>query len=265
MSRVTRPRRVLSFLVLLTTACKAGGPKAPPGAPAPPDLLRPYEGQFRLLRHKGEERKVKLKAQERPAGECDVAVRVKSAVLEMGTGRFSLETVGVPNVGGRDAQCKRLQPSVELTITGLSSTPADLLAQVDEKLETPEAYLRAKGGAFDRPPGKAPGEVASELFDASAEERKLARAVTSWPQVLLSVSPVSRAPAKRVRTQAFVEFEAVVGTDGRLSNPRLKASVGDANEAAVMSSFAFWRFAPARRGDTPMGARISLRTVLRVY
>ena len=87
----------------------------------------------------------------------------------------------------------------------------------------------------------------------------------AWPKVLLSVNPVNRAPVKRVRHQAFVEFEALVGTDGRLYRPLLKASVGDANEATVMSVFPFWRLAPARRGDALVGARVPLRLVLHIY
>jgi hypothetical protein len=136
---------------------------------------------------------------------------------------------------------------------------------VDETLQTPEAYLRAKGGKFDLPQGKQPVEVASELFDANREERALASVTTAWPKVLLSLKPVNRAPSKRVRHQGFVEFEALVGTDGRLYRPLLKASVGDANEAVVMSALPFWRFAPARRGDAPVGARVPLRLVLHIY
>ena len=260
-------RQGLATVLLLVAACKAGGPKAPPGAPLPANLLRPYEGELRILRHAGDQASVKVKVQERLGGDCDVAVRVRSAAFEKRTASLSLETIGLPNVNGQDAKCKRLQPQVQLAITGFPAEPAasDVLAQVDERLQTPEAYLRAKGGKFDLPPGKAPMETASELVDANAQERALARATTAWPKLLLSVNPVSRAPSKDVRQQGFVQFEALVGTDGRLYRPLLKESVGDANEAAVLGALPFWRFAPARRGDAVVGARVPLRLVLHIY
>jgi hypothetical protein len=255
-------------LLALLTACKAAGPKVPPAAPAAPaDILRPYEGAFRVLRHKGDERKLTLKASERLTGDCDVAVRVRSAAFEKGRARFSLETVGLPNVGGRVAKCKRAQPDIQLVLTRFppSAAASDITERVDEVLPTPEAYLRAKGGAFDRPPGKPPTQVASELPDANAEERRLAQGITAWPRPLLSVNASYRDPRKRLRHEGFVEFEAVVGTDGRLHQPRLKTAVGDAYNDVVLSSLAFWRLEPARRGDAPVGARIPLRLVLRIY
>jgi hypothetical protein len=267
MSGMTRSRQVLLLLGLLAAACKAGGPKGPPGAPVPANLLRPYEGELRVLRHKGDQQVLKLKAEERLTGECDVAVRVRTAVFERGTARFSLLTVGLPSVGGRDATCKKLQPGIQLTFTGFPPEPSvsDLNARVDETLQTPEAYLRAKGGSFDRPPGKPPVEVASELPDANADERTLARKVTAWPKPLMTVNPSSRDPSGRVRHQGFVEFEAVVGTDGRLYDPEVKIGLGDANEVAVKDAIAFWRFEPARRGEALVGARMPLRLVLRIY
>jgi hypothetical protein len=264
---MVRRRQSLVLLALLAAACKAGGPKVPPGAPLPANLLRPYEGELRILRHQGDQKSVKAKVQERLGGDCDVAVRIGSAGFEKRTARFSLETIGLPSVNGQEPRCKRLQPRIQLAITGFPADPAaaDVLAQVEERLQTPETYLRAKGGQFGLPPGKAPDEVASELLDANREERALARVTTAWPKVLLSVNPVNRAPSKRVRQQGVVEFEALVGTDGRLYRPLLKASVGDANEATVMSAFSFWRFAPARRGDALVGARVPLRLVLHIY
>ena len=264
---MVRRRQCLVLFALLAAACKAGGAKVPPGAPLPANLLRPYEGELRILRHTGDQKSVKAKVQERLRGDCDVAVRIGSAAFEMRTARLSLETIGLPNVNGQEPRCKRLQPRIQLAITGFpaDSAASDVFAQVDERLQTPETYLRAKGGKFDLPPGKAPVEVASELFDANRDERALARVTTAWPKLLLSVNPVNRAPSRGVRQQGLVEFEALVGIDGRLYRPLLKASVGAANEATVMSAFPFWRFAPARRGEALVGARVPLRLVLHIY
>ena len=87
----------------------------------------------------------------------------------------------------------------------------------------------------------------------------------AWPRRLLSVDAVSRALKKRPRFERLVTIEAVVGTDGRLHRPQIKASLDPAHEAAVLSALPFWRFEPALRGDAPVGARVSLELVFRVY
>jgi len=258
----------LLLLALLAPACKTAAPKAPPAAPAPlPDLLRPYEGARRVLAHKGDERALTLKAGASLTGTCDVAVRVRSVAFETGTVRFALETVGLPRVGERRVTCKRLEPEIQLALTGLPSgsvTP-EVTARVDEVLLTPEAYLRARGSAFDHPPGDPPAEVASQLADASESERRLARGVQAWPRRLLSVDSTYRDPSGRMRYERLVAFEAIVGTDGRLHRPKLKTSLDAAHEAALMNAIPFWRFEPARRVDAPVGARMPLEIVFRVY
>ncbi len=258
----------LLLLGLLAPACKTAGPKAPPAVPAPlPDLLRPYEGALRVLPHRGDVRALTVKAGESLAGDCDVAVRVRSVVFEKGAARFALETLGLPRVGERRVSCKRLEPDLQLVLTGFPSGPVtpEVTARIDEVLLTPEAYLRAKGTAFDRPPGEAPSEVASTMPDAKDGERRLARGTVAWPQRLLSVDALSRAPKKRPRFERLVAIEAVVGTDGRLHRPQIKTSLDPAHETAVLSALPFWRFEPARRGDAPVGARIALELVFRVY
>jgi hypothetical protein len=268
MSAMNRSRYGLLLLALLVPACKAGGPKGPPGAPAPPpDLLRPYEGASRLLRARGDERALTLRAGERLIGACDVAVRIRSVAFDKGTARFALDTLGTPKVGERGVTCKRVEPGIQLALTGFPSGPVtpEVTAHIDEVLATPEAYLRAKGTAFDHPQGEAPSEVASQLPDAGEGERRLARAVVAWPQLLLSVDPTYRDPSGRVRYEGLVEIEAVVGTDGRLYRSKIKTSLSSAHEGAVLAALPLWRFEPARRADTPVGARIPLRVVFRVY
>jgi hypothetical protein len=258
----------LLLLSLLGPACKTGGPKAPPAPPAPPpDLLRPYEGALRVLPHKGDVRALTVKLGASWAGDCDVAVRIRSVAFDKGVARFALETLGLPRVGEHRVSCKRLEPDLQLLLTGFPSGPVtpEVTAGIDEVLLTPEAYLRAKGTAFDRPPGQAPSEMASTLTDANEGERRLARRTVAWPQRLLSVDPIARAPKKSPHFERLVTVEAVVGTDGRLYRPAVKTSLDPAHEAAVLSALPFWRFEPARRGDAPVGARVSLEAALRVY
>jgi hypothetical protein len=258
----------LLLLVFLVPGCKSAGPKGPPAAPAAlPDLLRPYEGALRVLPHKGDERALTLKAGQGLTGACDVAVRVRTVAFEKGQARFRLETVGLPKVGERRVTCKRLEPGLQLALTGFPSGPVtpEVTGSIDEVLLTPEAYLRTKGTAFDRPPGEAPSEVASQLADANDAERRLARGVVAWPRPLLSVDSTYRDPTGRVRFERLVQFEAVVGTDGRLYEPHIKGSPDPRHEAALTTALRFWRFEPARRADAPVGARVALELVFRVY
>ncbi|HUL77655.1 MAG TPA: hypothetical protein VL691_10365 [Vicinamibacteria bacterium] len=257
----------LVLLAALAPACQTAGPKASPAPPAPlPDLLRPYEGASRVLVHKGDEPALNLVAGASLAGDCDVAVGVRRVAFEKGTARFALESLGLPKVGERGVRCRRLEPAIQLVFTGFPSGPAtpEVTARIDEVLLSPDAYLRAKGIAFDRPPGEAPSEVASQQSDANEGERRLARAVVAWPRRLLSVDATYHGPSK-VHFDRLVEVEAVVGTDGRLHRPRVKTSLDPPHEAAVLGVLPFWRFEPARRADAPVGARVSLELSLRGY
>jgi hypothetical protein len=93
----------------------------------------------------------------------------------------------------------------------------------------------------------------------------LGRKVKAWPKVLLSVSPYVRAPSGRLRQESEVEFDAVVGTDGRVHDPTLKTTLSEAHQAVVLSALSRWRYEPARTADTPVAARISSRLNLRIY
>jgi hypothetical protein len=251
-------------VVLLLPACQTA-PKAPATVTPAPELLRPYEGAVRLLPHQGDVRSLEVAAGKALAGTCDVAVRVRTVAFAKGQARFALDVLGQPRGGGRGVTCKRLEPAIQLAVTGL---PAELspeaTARVDEVLLTPEAYLKARGTAFDRP-AAAPAEVASRLTDASDDERRAGRAVVSWPQPLLSVDALSRAPKKRAHYERLVDFEAVVGTDGRLYRPRVKSSLDPAQEDLVLAVLPLWRLEPARRAGGPVAARVADHLVLRLY
>ena len=251
-------------VILLLPACRTA-PKTPPAITPAPELLRPYEGAVRLLPHQGDARVLNVAAGQALAGTCDVAVRVRSVAFDGGVARFALETVGQPKTGERVVSCKRVEPEIQLTLTGLAPqvTP-DVTARVDAVLLTPEAYLKGKGGAVDHPPAT-PGEVASHLADATDDERKAARSVVAWPQPLLSVEPLRRAAKKRAHYERLVDFEAVVGTDGRLYRPKVRSSLDPAQEQLVLAVLPLWRLEPARRASGPVAARVGEQLAFRVY
>jgi hypothetical protein len=259
-------KQALLLLALLVPACQTA-PKKPASAAPLPDLLRPYEGALRVLPGRADEKALTLKPADVLTGACDVAVKVRGLAFDKGTVRFSLESIGQPRVGDRRPKCKELQPGMQLVFTGLDpdAVTTKTTTRIDAALLTPEEYLRRKGGSFDRPQAAAPVEVASQLPDANDGERRLSRAVVAWPRPLLSVEALYHDASKRGLHERLVGVEAVVGTDGRVYRPVVKASIDRAHEAALETALQMWRFDPARRGDGPLGARVPLEVPLRVY
>jgi hypothetical protein len=255
------------LLALLVPACQTASKKPATGPAALPDLLRPYEGALRVLPGRADEKALTLKPGDVLTGACDVAVKVRGVAFDKGTVRFSLESIGQPRVGDRRPRCKELQPGMQLVFTGLDPEPVTTktTTRIDAALLTPEEYLRRKGGSFDRPQAAAPAEVASQLPDANDGERRLSRAVVAWPRPLLSVEALYHDASGRGLHERLVGVEAVVGTDGRVYRPVVKASIDRAHEAALETALQMWRFDPARRGDGPLGARVPLEVPLRVY
>jgi hypothetical protein len=257
---------LLSF-VLLAPACKTAGPRVAPETTAAPDPLLAYVGELRLLRHDADKGKIQIDARSRLVEGCAVAVRVRAAAFVKGSAHLSLETLGTPRLRERRVDCKRMQPELELAISGFAANPepSELTARVDGILQTPEAYLASQSVRFDLAPGEVPAEVACREVFATGAETTLARSVTAWPIPLLSVDPWYHDPGGRIRQQSEVELDAVVGGDGRLHRPRLRTTLGDVHASSVLRSLPLWRFTPARRADAPVAARVALRPVLHIY
>jgi hypothetical protein len=251
--------------VLLSAGCQSGRPKTGSAVPAGRDPLRPYVGDVRVLRAKADEKSFTVSPKQKLSGECDMAVRVRSAGFQKGGALFSLETIGRPAVAGREGRCRSVQPVVQLLVAGLTPASSDLVARVDAVLQTPEAYLATKGVTFDRPPGEMGKDIASPDILAAAPEAVLGKKVKAWPKVLLSVSPYVHDTTGRIRQESEVEFDAVVGTDGRVHDPKLKTTLSEAHQAVVLSALSRWRYEPARTADAPVAARISSRLNLRLY
>jgi hypothetical protein len=262
-----RSKRSLLLLALLVPACHTTSKPAPATGVALPELLRPYVGALRVVPGRGDEKLLRLKPGETTAGGCDVAVRVASVAFQQGEARFALDGIGQPRVGEKRPKCKVFLPVLQLVLTGFPAGPVspETTARIDAVLLTPEAYLRSKGGSFDRPGGEAPGEVASQLPDASDSERRLARAVVGWPKPLLSVEAFSRDLSGHGRHERLVNLEVTVGADGRIHRHAVKASIDAAHQKALEAALPFWRFEPARRADGPLGARVPVEASLRVF
>jgi hypothetical protein len=253
-------------LVLLAAGCRSAGPKGAGTVPAGPDPLRPYVGDVRVLRARADEKSITVGAKDRLTGDCDMAVRVRAAGFEKRGAMLSLETVGRPAVSGKEPHCRTVQPTIQLLVAGVSAASTDVAARVDAVLQTPEEYLRAKGVSFDRPADAAAiKDVASPDVLAAAPEAGLGRKVKEWPKVLLSVNPYVRDASGRLRQESEVEFDAVVGTDGRVHDPKIKTTLSQAHQDVVLSALSRWRYEPARTADAPVAARVSSRLALRIY
>src|SRR6185369_1499109 len=98
MSRSSLSKVVAVAFSLMLPACRSGqGPSATgPATPAPPAEVQQLVGQTRILRYRGNERKVTLKREDlaRLGGGCDAAVDVRQASLEGGTLRLTLSHLG---------------------------------------------------------------------------------------------------------------------------------------------------------------------------
>ncbi len=262
----------LAVLLAAGAGCRAGAPKAGPGAPrAPVDVLKPFRGQDRILRYYGREKSVSLKKKDvaRKGGDCDVSVHVTEGTFESGRARLVLDVMGEPRVAGqprRKERCRTAASSLTLTVSDFQAQdpPEEIAARISAVLPAPEAYLGVYGIRFDHPAVGEETTVASQESDSNDAERRVARLVTTWPKVLLSVDPVVRDPNRQTHQQSEVEFVAVVGSDGRLRNPVVKGGLSEGHETLVKRALGGWRLDPARQGDKPVAARITLRTALTV-
>ena len=260
----------LTFVALLAVGlagCRTGGSDAPPGFADPAELLRPWVDRVRIFRHYGDQRSVSLRPGEREAGDCDVAVRVGSVAFERGAARLSLFSVGLPSVEDRRPQCSDPIAGMQLVLEGFAVSPAgaDLDARLEAALQTPEAYLAAKGVSFELSPAELPGEIASRGSDGPAAEISLGRRVSAWPEPLLELEVWYGDPSGRVRHLGQVEVDAVVGVDGRLHRVEPRTSLAAGQREALLAALTLWRFAPARTDAGPVAARVTLNPVLRIF
>lgn len=239
-----------------------------PSAPRP-DFIRSYVGQAGFLRHGGDHKQwsVDRKAVERQSGGCDVAVEVKAAAFQKGVVQLSLESLGQPRVEGKRSQCGRMVPAITLRITGFApDEPADAVTSaVGRLLVTPEALLAVHGIRFDLPPMAEQLLVADRSSVGKGPEMRLAQEVTRWPRKLLWVEPAYADPNRKVKHEGEVEIAAVVGSDGRIREPQILTTLAEAHQRHVQRAFSLWRFEPARRGTQAVAARVTERTVLRIY
>jgi hypothetical protein len=258
-------------MVSVLPACRSGQGAAPAraGAPAPPSAVQQLVGQTRILRHRGDERRLNLKGAElaRLTGGCDAAVEVRQAALEGGTLRLSLAHVGRPNLGGRRADRRRVCSAVAdqvVAVTQVGSGDA-LNGAINALLPTPEQYLKANGTPFDREPGPAPAVAAADGPGTTGDERALAFQVKTWPVALLTVDADVPAAKHVGGRESEVDFVGAVGADGRLHDAKVTTALSDEHTRSVLKALSLWRYQPARSATAEVPAKVSGKAVLRLY
>jgi hypothetical protein len=262
-----RQALVALLLAALVPSCRSAGPKGPAGPAVLPEPLAEYQGEYRVLPHQGDERRVRSSPGESLRGRCDVVVHVRQVGLDGGVARFSLDNVGLPKVQGKAPECEEAQPGLMLLVEGLTDgmDPADVRGRIDEMLQTPEAYLASKGVVFDLPEGERPVDIAAWEVFSGTEERNRGRQVKTWPRPLLTVDPWYHASSDRLHQEGQVSVEVVVGVDGRIHESTLKTGMSVPHELAVKRVLPLWRFEPARGPDGPVAARIMIEPILRIF
>ena len=241
--------------------CKSAAPRAQPAA-GPPRVnpLAGWVGQKLVLRRAGDVAKPTFKLSQLSSikGECDVVAEVNQARFDGGTAVLTMRMVGRPRLarrGAREERCGDDQAQTVLTVSGFDpgASTADLEAALGPVLQTPDAYLRTRGVAFDIPAGKAPAEPTPDHF------------ITTRPVRLLWFDPVRMDPARRVRHEGEVEVEGVVGADGRFYDARLLTALGSEDEQRLRELLPLWRFEPGRRGNDRVPVKVRERLVFRIF
>jgi hypothetical protein len=151
-------------------------------------------------------------------------------------------------------------------LTGFAGDSGPIVGRLDQVLPTPEGYLHAYGIPFDRAAGSEPALAASSEHqtDATDQERRLQGRLTAPPRKLFWVDPTYRDPKHAVKYEGEVEFEGVVGVDGRLYRTRVRGSLDKGHVAAILRALPMWRFEPARTGKDLTPAHVLSRLVFRI-
>lgn len=248
------------LLTLGIVGCRSGRPVTVQ-TEATPSRWKPLVGQKLLLRGVGDESQATVKPGKPPKGKCDVAVEVQSADPIANGVRLSLRSLGRVRIGeaATVGPCKALAARITLTLTGGQE------GHIEELLQTPEAYLAAHGQPLPTHETVPEPKAAADRRPAAPEEaHHLARRITVWPKPLLSIEPALSSNGK-VHHEGEIEFDVVVGADGRLFDARLLTPQDENKERDIESVLALWRFEPGREGKTLVPAHYNGRTVLRIY
>lgn len=254
-------------LVAGLAGCRsAGGPPVRPATEPPPDFVQSLVGQRRILLHAKGETRIDLARGATGTPACAAAVEVTRASWTGGTLRLDLEHLGRPRIEGAPASAACGPPAAYVVTASGAGGAEGVETALAGRLLTAEAFLAARGIAFDRAPVDAPGVPATlDRPGTTAEERSVGRKVKTWSRPLVSVPAELALGDKKRRLETEIEFAGIVGPDGRLHQPTVTTQLADAQRARVLQALSLWRFEPAATAEGPVASRVALRTSLRIY
>jgi hypothetical protein len=243
-----------------TLACQSAAPRTPRAAAPTPDVVSGLVGRTVILRHRGDAKSIDIKQSQLGtfAGGCDVAAQVKSAAFDRGSVRLTLETIGRPRTetrGVHQERCGEDQVQIVVNVSGFQpdASAAELDAALGRMLQTPETYLRGRRIKYD-PPAAAGLAVPEPVARFSAA-----------PTRVLWADAIRKDPAHRVKHEAEVEVEGVVGTDGRFYQAKVVTPLSREHEDSVLRVIPLWRFQPAKRGEDAVAVKVRERMVFRIF
>ena len=228
--------------------------------------MRPYVGDVRVLRGRADEKSFTVSPkQAASSGECDMAVRVRSAGFQKGGALFTLDTIGRPAVAGREPRCRTVQPTVQLLVAGLTPASSDLATRVDAVLSDPRRPTSSsKGVTFDRPAAETAQEIASPDVPRARAGGGAREEGEGLAQGAASREPLVHDPSGRLRQDSEVEFDAVVGTDGCVHDPQLKTALSEAHQDVVLGRAVALALRAGAHGRRPGGRARQLPADLRL-
>lgn len=174
---------------------------------------------------------------------CDAPVEVKGLERKKKDLVIKLERIGQLVVEGKSMGCTGFLPTGTLTISGIAANEPDekVRALLDQMLKTPEAYLAARGIAFDLPPA-VPATPPVERLGPGSQQ----------PRPLLTVTATYSEEARMARVSGVVLIRVMVGADGRIHNAAIIKGVGAGLDQQALRVLPLWRYLPARINGQPV-------------
>jgi len=215
-----------------------------------PDSLA---NQKLILLHAPETPEMKLKADHLPSlrGECDVAVQVRAAKWSKGKVSLLLDNIGQPST----ARCKQIHDQYAVQISGFKEgeSSESIAGSVSQILKTPEEYLAYKGIKFDLPPGPDDPNPISPGNQVTPAKP------------LLTINGEFSEEARRAKHPGDVMIAAVIGTDGRIHQPRILRGGEMGLGEACLRVLPMWRFEPARQAGRIVASQTHMEMTFNIY
>jgi TonB family protein len=233
-------------------------------AQAHSDFLAPLIDQKMILLHIGSQEKVKAKKQDlqKLAGNCDIAVQLKTADWDQGKARLWFQNIGQafatrlrPSANPSAPTCPFDHGHVALEISGFSRDESSdsVEAAVRQILLTPEEYI-ASGGVKFEPAASNDDEAVANCAPPTVPAR-----------ILLTVEPQYSDQARKAKYNGTVQVGVIVGSDGRIHKAHITRSLGMGLDEKTLEILPLWRFQPATLNGKPVACAMGIEVSFTLF